>query len=148
MFTFIIFAVFLFSSVLSTEVAALDIACERIYNNDPWMYVGQLKTCYLSMNLEIKDPGAVFSGERDDTIKALYFNNNKNISILPEKVDEKFPNLVFYAASILSIRKVSKIHFQNLVKLRRLNLNDNFITQVNSGTFDDLVALEYLHLGD
>jgi Leucine-rich repeat (LRR) protein len=95
----------------------------------------------------INDSGRVFAGDRDKTINQVSLNN-KNTSFLPEKVVEKFPNLKEYRAMTLKIRVIGKVNFEKLSKLEILNLEDNFISSIESDTFDDLVALEYLLLGE
>jgi Leucine-rich repeat (LRR) protein len=104
------------------------------------------RTCHV-VGTMINDSGRVFAGDRDKTINQVSLNN-KNTSFLPEKVVEKFPNLKEYRAMTLKIRVIGKVNFEKLSKLEILNLEDNFISSIESDTFDDLVALEYLLLGE
>jgi hypothetical protein len=130
-----------------------------ISNNFPYFSVGwivystasrssEYKTCNVGSKVAINKPGFVFAGETDGTIEGLSINLNKNISFLPEKVFEKFPNLKEYRAFTLGLRVIGKVNFEKLSMLETLDLDYNFITTIQSDTFDDLVALEYLLLGE
>lgn len=84
----------------------------------------------------------------DSSVEGFYSYNNKNIRFLPENLAEKFSNLIIMWAQSCSIEKISKKNFQGLNKLRGLALSSNFIEQITSDTFEDLVSLTHLYLGE
>jgi Leucine-rich repeat (LRR) protein len=140
----------LVASVLSEEnsTSIMKLSCDSIKTHTYWSYVEFKNICSLGTKIAIKDAGAVFEDGKDETIEGLYFDENKKIVVLPEKVSEKFPNLIAYEANKCSVKNIAKIHFVNLPKLRRLNLDGNNIAIIASDTFDDLVAMEFLGLGE
>lgn len=85
---------------------------------------------------------------KDDAILALSFYTNKKIQYLPVKVAESFPNLIAYGADNTSVKEISKENFKGLTKLRTLGLIGTEIEKIYSDTFEDLVNVEVLWLGN
>lgn len=137
----------LFINKLSEPVDALkEVYCEKI-ENISWSSptVGSESTCYMHSSTTIDSPGFEIS-TRNDSIKGLYFESNKNVSYLLVKVDEKFPNLLAYGGNA-PIKEITRENFRRLLKLKVLILRSSRIEKISSDTFDDLVALEHLFLG-
>lgn len=86
--------------------------------------------------------------EADPAINDLIFSNNKKIEHLPVEVAITFPVLNFYSARNCSIKTIAKIHFKGLTFLKTLNLGENQIETIRSNTFEDLVSLTNLVLGE
>jgi Leucine-rich repeat (LRR) protein len=145
-FLLLVFVALVFSEENSTSIVKL--SCDSIETYAYWNYVDRKRTCSLGTEIAINEAGAVFEDGKDETIEGLYFDQNKKIVVLPEKVSDKFPNLIAYGANKCSVKNIAKIHFENLPKLRRLNLDGNNIANIASDTFDDLVAMEFLGLGE
>jgi hypothetical protein len=124
-------------------VHADEVPCSEILPSDYWDFVYHQKSCYLqetnSLNFSVSE-------DKDETVRGLWLQRKRSFLSLPLKVHEQFPNLVVYGADECSIKTVGKVHFEKLVMLRRLNLRDNQLVEIQNGTFDDLVALEYLEL--
>lgn len=84
--------------------------------------------------------------ERDETVEAMWMHGNKKAFYLPNKISEKFPNIVLYQADRCSIKEISRDNFYGLTSLRELDLNDNQIEKLKDGTFDGLLNLHFLRL--
>lgn len=82
----------------------------------------------------------------DETVGYLHFFNNKKIQFLPEYPAKNFPNLIVYRAWACAIEKVFKVNFENLNKLRLLDLKTNQLERIESDTFEDLISLDFLDL--
>lgn len=128
------------------HINANEIECEKKKNYDyGWARVESAKTCLMLAVTLIGYRGFEIS-PRDDLIGGLQMQGNKKIHYLPEKVAETFPNLLIYYAQGCSLKEVSKVNFENLIKLRMLILNWNRIEMICSDTFEDLKSLEHLEL--
>lgn len=97
-------------------------------------------------NITWYKPGATIS-TRDKTVKALDFYENIKIFYLPDNVAGSFPNLEIYDARSCSLKKIKKINFDGLFKLKDLSLGENEIEKIASDTFKGLVNLEIIGLG-
>lgn len=103
--------------------------------------------CIMTVISEIKSTQVTIS-ESDNQIDGINFSENRNILFLPVLVYKKFPNLIAYYAFHCSIREISKKNFEKLSRLEDLNLNSNQIERIRSDTFEDLVALQQLHISE
>lgn len=85
-------------------------------------------------------------------MEAIVFNENyskermKTISFLPVKVDNIFPNLIFYGVYRCAVKIVTKENFRNLRKLLVLDLIVNNIKALDEDSFDDLTNLRSVNL--
>lgn len=126
-------------------IEAKEVSCEN-FNDFNWGYtVGTVKTCNMQTVTLINET-RVNIAPRDSTVKGLLLDYNKKISYLPNNVAETFPNLKAYHAFACSLKVISKQNFNGLVKLTRLDLSGNQIENIENGTFDGLLNLEYLYL--
>lgn len=123
------------------------ISCEFISDYDAGFENGILKSCDVSSTVKINSTKSKFSDVSDQTVSRLHLSNNKNIFLLPENIDEKFPNLLQYEAKKCEILIIVKTNFKNLRQLKKLNLWGNKIEKIPNDVFQDLTALEVLSLG-
>jgi hypothetical protein len=104
-----------------------------------------LQTCWIK-TLKIDSKNFVLGNERDETIKALTFYDNKKVQFLPTNVANTFPSLRIFSATSCSVREISKETFFGLSKLEFLLLSSNQINTVHSGTFEGLSSLRRIEL--
>lgn len=125
-----------------------EINCEAI-RRGTWLSLqnATLKTCLLQTFIRIDAANKKVSNS-DVSVRAISFFKNSYIFYLPIDVSKSFPNLVAYEASETSINEISKVNFKNLRKLLFLDLSYNTIETIFSDTFEDLVELEILRLGE
>uniref|UniRef100_A0A3P8Q9I8 Uncharacterized protein n=1 Tax=Astatotilapia calliptera TaxID=8154 RepID=A0A3P8Q9I8_ASTCA len=89
---------------------------------------------------------------KDCTI--LYSENSKNISVTCAKrhltaIPDDIPgNAVSLNLSLNGISNISKVDLRGLSKLEALYVKNNWILQIDDGTFADLVELKVLDLGE
>lgn len=130
---------------IKADEASKVIPCESI-EIATWL-VGTVNTCHMKRTTKIEASGVSIS-IKDESVKAIDFDGNKNIRFLPERPAENFPDLLMYDARACSIKAISKENFKGLGKLRRLFLINNHIKKVDSNTFEDLQSLEVLWLSE
>lgn len=138
------FVIFTLLVLAARQLRSAEIRCEKKENYN-WHIVGSAKACFMNSATTINSTGLTIT-PRDETIGGLHLQSNQKVRFLPEKVSETFPNFLAYYAYGCSLTEVSKIHFENLVKLRVLQLSGNQIEKIPSNTFEDLKSLEYLDL--
>jgi Leucine-rich repeat (LRR) protein len=137
----VIFAVAEICSITS----ASQISCEKIQDNT-WSYVNAVRICTVQ-KITIPAEGYEFAS-LDASVTGLEFKYDSNMSFLPIRVDKAFPRLLAISAQQCSLIKISRENFRNLIKLKVLWLLQNQITTIYRNTFVDLVALEWLDLGE
>ncbi|XP_037050271.1 toll-like receptor Tollo [Bradysia coprophila] len=92
------------------------------------------------------------SSGRNLSVEAVVFNENyskermKAINFLPVKVDDIFPNLIFYGVYRCAVQIVTRQNFKNLQKLLALDLVVNNIKTLDEDSFDDLTNLKSVNL--
>lgn len=125
------------AAIVNCAVSENEISCESfgVFGN---------KSCILG-ETEINSANTVIA-ERDETVEAMWMHNNQKASYLPNKLAEKFPNIVLYQADRCSIKEISRDNFWGLNSLRELDLNDNQIESLKDGTFEGLLNLHFLRL--
>jgi hypothetical protein len=128
-------------------LTAIENGCEKVGVMNFWQLLEKdVKTCFMEDITVITSPGEILSTIPDDSIMLLSFDENKNISYLPEKVDEKYSNLLVYTAENSNVQTISRNNFKGLIKLRFLYLQLNQIEMIERNTFQDLISLERLNL--
>lgn len=110
------------------------------------MFTESLKTCVLSRKEKSEEDFIIL--DENEAVKALDFQRNRNIEMLPIDVDKNFPNLLLYNAATCSIKLISKKNFANLIKLQDINLKENQIDKIYGDTFEDQTALKRLTLSE
>lgn len=131
----------------SWEANALQVSCESVGHSYWGETIGYMKTCNLRRSTSIDSEGIKISPD-DESMQGLEFDFNKKIKFLPVEVSETFSNLLAYSAYDCSLTSIKKANFAGLNKLKSLQLNGNQISSINSETFEDLIALELLYLGE
>lgn len=109
---------------------------------------GIIKVCLMDRSTMIDQPGIIITTLNDRFVTGLNFRSNKNIFLLPRNVHLSFPNLLEYDADSCSITKIVGANFKGLKTLKYLDLESNQIESIPSKTFEDLVSLERLDLGE
>lgn len=137
-----VLAFFLVSIVTLATASEVEVECESYASCHE-----ASSCCIMTVISEIKSTEVSIS-EGDNQIDGINFSENKNILFLPVLVHEKFPNVIAYYAFHCSIREISKKNFEKLSRLEDLNLNSNQIEIIRSDTFEDLVALQQLHISE
>lgn len=139
---FMVFALLM----LTVHVKANIVKCEwteyydYFHGEDP-----ASNTCYMHTVTTINSPGFILLSKTKN-IERLVMHGNKKIRFLPEKVAESFPDLLHYLAQRCAITEISIVNFENLTKLRNLNLRENQIEKIADNTFNDLKSLTHLWL--
>lgn len=133
-------------SLLRSEV--VEIQCKSIESESLWAvweYTGRQLTC----NFRAPSDYDIFkfASQGLESVTALdYCFKNKNVTKLPIKVSESFPQLITYRAEGCSIERLGKKHFEGLHRLLQLYFAKNEISVIEPGSFDDLTALNLLAL--
>jgi Leucine-rich repeat (LRR) protein len=84
-------------------------------------------------------------GARSASVEQLYFSHNNLTKITKESVD-KFTNITILEINDNLISDIDSGAFSSLQKLKKLKLTGNLLTVVKTGTFTDLMSLQYLIL--
>lgn len=129
-----------------SSISDAQISCEREENRFWGDSVGTANTCFLHQTTSINSDEFSFVPSKDESIGGLYFAFNKNIRFLPIRTVETFSNLLACDARYCSLTSVTLANFKGLNKLISLYLSGNQIATINSETFQDMSALEELHL--
>lgn len=72
--------------------------------------------------------------------------SNQNISLIPYKLDETFPNLIKLVVNHSQLVRLTSESFKGLEQLQTLNITHNKITSIEENVFNDQAALEVLDL--
>lgn len=135
-----VFLLFLIFSLFSTK-SAIELSCEKTKYDD---FLG---TCFMK-NTAINARKITIKRNESHNLTTINLFNNPNTTYLPEDLHESFPALELMWSGRCRIKTIEKKNFEKLSTLKVLDLSYNRISQIDSGTFDDLVSLSYLHLGE
>lgn len=127
------------------EVSSKQIPCLSTTRTS-WVHVDFVKVCSMGFSAVINSVDATIAPNA--TITALDLNLNEEILFLPVKVATSFPKLIAYSAMFCSVKTISKSNFESLNILKLLWLHGNQIESIRKDTFNDLVSLEHLDLGE
>lgn len=105
-------------------------------------------TSCLVRNQSIDSEGTTVSPSSASNFQGIYFERSKDVKYLPEKLAEKFPDLLAMQVIHCEVKSVQKKHFANLNKLFYLSLFENKIEVISNDAFDDLSMLEILYLSN
>lgn len=105
----------------------------------------KLLTCMI-LQSEISNKNFTLKTLKDDLVVAISFRNNTKVEFLPDKVHEKFPNLLMYDAHRCSIRSVEKSNFEKLFKLTAVDLSHNLIEHIDKNIFDDSSSIQVINM--
>lgn len=115
-------------------------------NNEPNM-VGKL-SCFVRPSASIGTKNFGIDTDRNEDVSTIDFLGNKNVSFLPIKVYQKFPNLRTYIAQRCNIGEIFQVNFENLFHVVILDLFSNNIETVRRDTFKHLVSVEGIFLSE
>lgn len=120
--------------------------------NIEWNFEYKGKTTLASCmvrNQAIDSERTIVSPSSDSmNFQGIYFERSKDVKYLPEKLAEKFPDLLAMQVIHCEVKTVQKKHFANLKKLFYLSLFENKIEAISNDAFDDLPELEILYLSN
>lgn len=106
----------------------------------------QFLTCQMSDKTEISTQNHIISTPKNDDVHVIDFYRGKKINFLPEKVYEKFPNLLYFDAQSSNISELVRGNFEKLYFLKEIQLHNNHIEKIPNNAFADLQSLELLRL--
>lgn len=135
-----IFAIVVITFAIASQAREDELECESFETCHRASFC-----CVMNDFTEIKALDVTIA-KNDDSVNGINFSENEKVYYLPIGVHEKFPNLAAYYAYRCSIRGLSKKNFEKLTHLEDLNLSNNEIVKIEYDTFEDLVALEQLHI--
>lgn len=146
-------AVFLLSCMASAlEITENNFSCGTL---NPYSFVyfnvtiqENEKNCLVNENTTVNIDDVTFLLTSDYTVDGINFNANKKISLLPVRIFQSFPKLRGYFAGNLNVSEVSHKNLQRLSKLKDLYLNNNRIKKIKSDTFEGLLSLKSVNLGE
>lgn len=114
-----------------------------------WKEFGvNLTTYFVRRKTVINNLSFEVSAIRNTEVSGFTIKDSKTVHFLPVKVSDVFPNLLIYEAYNCAINVVSKPNFENLKKLRAIDLQHNQISSFSEDTFDDLSMLIHLDLAN
>jgi Leucine-rich repeat (LRR) protein len=96
----------------------------------------------------ITSPAVVIVPSTSANFKNLRFRGNRKTTFLSIQNFKNFPDLHTLDASRCGIKEISKSNFEKLFRLKELWLWSNQIERIPVGTFDDLLALEMISMGE
>lgn len=124
-----------------------EITCVSFRDYNGWMISSDAGSlCMLDRFISIKEPNVMISNH-DESVFGLWFDSNREILNLPIEVAAQFINLLGYSASGCSVKEISYENFKGLTQLNELWLDQNQIEKISDNAFQDLIDLQFLHLG-
>lgn len=123
------------------EIDSVEVVCER-YQNIPNEY------CLMNERTAINATNFVMGELRDEEVEGIVFDGNKKIEYIPYKIHMQFPNLAIYHANRCSIKQISKENFENLRRLKSIELASNKIQKLAGNTFKGLEKLTKVDLSE
>lgn len=122
------------------EIESQEVVCEK-YADYSHFFTLPLDVCLMNGTTAIDDNNFVIGDLKDVEVEGIDFSKNKRIEYLPYKIHLQFPNLMFYEASSCSIKQVTKQNFEQLIRLKRIDLSFNKIQKLSGNTFNGLANL-------
>lgn len=117
--------------------------------NDDTDFCGDCETLtsfVISPGSIINNDDFTFAPVKNEIINRIVIKQEESVKFLPVGISDIFPNLIEYFARHNPIKKVSKKNFQGMIKLKKLDLYDNYIETIEVNAFDDLISLKKLEL--
>jgi Leucine-rich repeat (LRR) protein len=112
-----------------------------------WRHIGDLITCKKEKS-DISNSDLTLSHPNEPDLKMLYFFDNKKVLYLPIEPYRTAPNLFVINAAECALKAISKKNFEKLANLQYVWLYNNDISVIPAGTFEDLVSLKEITLGE
>jgi Leucine rich repeat len=132
---------------LLKNVDAKEVSCESISTQSSYYGVQNVKVCFMEGTTVIGEDNVNIASP-DESMTGMSFIYNRKIAFSPIRLFETFPNLKVYSTGACAIKKISKKNFAGLKKLIFIDLSNNQIEIIYSRTFEDLVSLERINLGE
>lgn len=85
----------------------------------------------------------VLGSEFNSTVKKFVIENSKAVKFWPRNIGDKFPDLKEFHVRNCGITVVHNHNSKDIQKLEYLSLDDNKITAIEAGSFQDLVIVGY-----
>lgn len=140
---------FYIACLLVLAAQTLKVECDEVRCSLFDKHTTSAKRCHYNSSVVISSSDTSIADAKDETVDALYvINYNLNVKFLPINVHAKFPNIKLIHAVGCSIKEISKKNFANLDQLKSIVLNSNEITMVPSDTFQGLLQLAVINLGE
>lgn len=117
------------------ELDSIEIDCETFQDKNNFEF------CIMTERTAINATNFVIADLKDEDVGGIDFNYNKAIEYLPYKIYMQFPNLVTYRAQSCSVKGISKENFEQLNRLKNINLESNRIEKISGNTFKGLEKL-------
>lgn len=129
------------------EFDSKGVVCERFedYVNDVGI---PIDSCLMVEKTAINASNFVIADLKDDEIEGIVFEGNLRIEFLPYKIYMQFSNLDIYMAGRCSIKQISKENFENLHRLKHIDLSFNQIQKISTDTFKQLGNLMHISLSE
>lgn len=135
----------LLALVAFANAEASGLVCEKV---DKCFIEDIHSCCYMDKTTIIATRNTKLAIPKDETLQGVNFADNPKIEFLPNEIYKEIPNLIHYHAFNASIREISKKNFQNLDKMEYLYLTLNKIERVDRDTFEGLMELREVRLGE
>lgn len=124
------------------EIDYAEVACEKYQNYKDFDF------CVMTDRTAINSTNFVIADLKDEEVEGISFAGNTKIEYLPYKVYLQLPNLVMYKAERCSIKQITKENFENLVRLKQIDISFNQIQKITANTFRGLHSLEEVDLSE
>lgn len=133
------------TSTTTTSAPAKEVTCSLNYHDFP-NAPNPIYTCIIN-DQPIDDQGYVIKlTPHNNYVEGVAIDDNSNVKFLPENIGKIFPNLKYLSARNDSIDDVLRNNFDNLPKLRSLDLSDNNLSTIDPETFNNLPTTEEINL--
>lgn len=140
-----------------TFAAAENIKCssksEYVHTHFDVVYGRMSKCCHVT-DTEILHDDSTFLAVEDISVDGLQIRNTDGFDLLPVshflpvRIYRSYPNIIGIYAGGQKLKEISKKNFQRLLKLEYLFLNNNNIQKIKSDTFEGLIKLKTVNLGE
>lgn len=129
--------------LLNFTSSSKDISCKvRDVNS---YYVGKiLRTC--NLNYKLSRNGNIIASPADVSVESL--EGEFDISVIPDKISEKFPSLILLRISYSPVKFVGENHFKGLGELIMLYLQYNKIENIERDALKHNPKIEMLNLNN
>lgn len=127
------------------EFDSVEVACEQ-YKGFVWYGLLTVFSCFMDKTTAINGKNFIIADLKDEEVEGIVFHSNRLVEYLPYKVHLQPPNLSTYRAAFCSIKEISKENFENLNRLKHIDLNYNRIEKIAGNTFNGLRSLKKVEL--
>lgn len=122
------------------EINLVEVPCESYQEYDEY------ETCVMTERTSITSTNFAIADLKDDDVEAIIFDGNRAIEYLPFRIFVQLPEICIYKASQCSIKQVTMENFENLYRLKSIDLSLNQIQKISGNTFKGLKMLQQVNL--